>query len=78
MELITQYVEYQCATESAKATVKDLEAARDDALSQVNQLQADLEDEKTVRSGASKELADLRLKDKELEERPRTGTWSLP
>lgn len=68
VELITQYVEYQRADESALMTVKDLEVALDEALSQVTQLQVDLKAEKTARSEADKELADLCLKAKELEE----------
>lgn len=42
--------------------------SRDAAVSQVNQLQVDLKAEKAAKSEAGKELVDLRLKDKELEE----------
>ncbi|KMT08384.1 hypothetical protein BVRB_6g140630 [Beta vulgaris subsp. vulgaris] len=54
--------------ENTELSVKDLDAARDAALCLVNQLQVDLKAEQAAKSEANKELVDLRLKAKELEE----------
>ncbi|KMS97098.1 hypothetical protein BVRB_7g178800 [Beta vulgaris subsp. vulgaris] len=68
VELITQYVEYQRVAESYDIVARDLQAACDAAVAQANQLQTDLKVEKAAKSEADKELADLRLKAKQLEE----------
>ena len=68
MELIAQYLEYQRAAEGAMEAIKGLEAARDGALSQVTQLKADLQAEKTAKAEVDKEVAELRPKVKELED----------
>ncbi|KMS96528.1 hypothetical protein BVRB_8g202200 [Beta vulgaris subsp. vulgaris] len=68
LELITQYIEYQRVAKNAHVVIKGLEAVRDGALSQVTQLRADLKTEKTAKAEADKELAELRLKAKELED----------
>lgn len=47
--------------ESAELVARDLEAARDAAVSQAKQLQTELKSEKTAKFEADKELAGLRL-----------------
>ncbi|KMT11366.1 hypothetical protein BVRB_5g106990 [Beta vulgaris subsp. vulgaris] len=66
--VVTQYLEYQRATEGAMEVIKGLEATRDCALSQVTQLKADLEAEKITKAEVDKEVAELRPKAKELED----------
>ena len=61
MELIAQYLEYQRTAKGAAEVIKGLESARDDSLSQVTQLETNLEAEKVAKAEVDKEVAELRL-----------------
>ncbi|KMS94811.1 hypothetical protein BVRB_015090, partial [Beta vulgaris subsp. vulgaris] len=68
VELIAQYLEYQRVAESAAGTIQGLEADKVGLSAQISQLEASLESEKKAKAEADKELGELRLKAKELED----------
>ncbi|KMT05595.1 hypothetical protein BVRB_7g167360 [Beta vulgaris subsp. vulgaris] len=68
VELIAQYLEYQRLAESAGGTIQGLEADKVGLSAQISQLEASVESEKKAKAEVDKELGELRLKAKELED----------